>query len=108
MITSIVGAQFGDEGKGKITDYLTSELDSCTVVRWSGGSNAGHTIQVYEREYKLKLVPSGALNKNATLIKKSFVLRTRDLIPTHLNFRPWVIRQQTITYTNYFLNVGLI
>lgn len=68
MITSIVGAQFGDEGKGKITDYLTSELDSCTVVRWSGGSNAGHTIQVYEREYKLKLVPSGALNKNATLI----------------------------------------
>ena len=37
---------------------------------------------------------------------KSLVLRTRDLIPTHLNFRPWVIRQQTITHTNYFLIIN--
>ena len=44
MITAITGSQFGDEGKGKITDYLASSAD--LVVRWSGGSNAGHTIQV--------------------------------------------------------------
>ncbi len=55
--TVIVGAQWGDEGKGKITDYLAERADM--VVRYQGGSNAGHTVVVGDREYKLHLVPSG-------------------------------------------------
>jgi len=55
----ILGAQWGDEGKGKITDYLaeTSEV----VVRFQGGNNAGHTVEVGEKQYKLHLIPSGVI-----------------------------------------------
>lgn len=55
----LVGAQWGDEGKGKITDYLAEKAD--LVVRYQGGSNAGHTVKVGEEEFKLHLVPSGIL-----------------------------------------------
>ena len=49
----ISGAQWGDEGKGKIVDYLAQQAD--TVVRFQGGSNAGHTVTVGGEEYKLRL-----------------------------------------------------
>lgn len=55
----IVGAQWGDEGKGKVTDYLASRAD--VVVRYQGGSNAGHTVVKDGQEYRLHLVPSGIL-----------------------------------------------
>ena len=55
----LVGAQWGDEGKGKITDYLAERAD--VVVRYQGGSNAGHTVMVGREEFKLHLVPSGIL-----------------------------------------------
>lgn len=55
----IVGTQYGDEGKGKITDFLAREAD--VVVRYQGGSNAGHTVVVGEEEYRLHLIPSGIL-----------------------------------------------
>lgn len=55
----IVGSQWGDEGKGKITDYLASRADY--VVRYQGGNNAGHTVVVDDKEFKLHLVPSGIL-----------------------------------------------
>ncbi len=55
----VVGAQWGDEGKGKITDLLGEAAD--VVVRYSGGNNAGHTVVVGEMVYKLHLVPSGIL-----------------------------------------------
>lgn len=55
----ISGAQWGDEGKGKIVDYLAAQAD--TVVRFQGGSNAGHTVAVGGKEYKLRLLPSGIL-----------------------------------------------
>jgi adenylosuccinate synthase len=55
----VVGMQWGDEGKGKITDYLASQAE--LVVRYQGGNNAGHTVVVGEREYKLHLIPSGIL-----------------------------------------------
>ena len=55
----VVGLQWGDEGKGKITDYLASQAD--LVVRYQGGNNAGHTVVVGEEEFKLHLVPSGIL-----------------------------------------------
>lgn len=53
----VTGTQWGDEGKGKIVDYLASISD--TVVRYQGGSNAGHTVVVDGKEYKLRLLPSG-------------------------------------------------
>lgn len=61
--TVVVGAQFGDEGKGKIIDFLADRAD--VVVRFQGGANAGHTVQVGEDLYKFHLVPSGILRKRA-------------------------------------------
>lgn len=55
----VLGAQWGDEGKGKMTDYLAEEAN--VVVRFQGGNNAGHTVVVGEKEYKLHLIPSGIL-----------------------------------------------
>ncbi|QLY79997.1 adenylosuccinate synthase [Clostridium intestinale] len=56
----VLGAQWGDEGKGKMTDYLAEEAD--VVVRFQGGNNAGHTVEVEDRQYKLRLIPSGILH----------------------------------------------
>src|SRR3954449_3129710 len=56
---AIVGAQWGDEGKGKVTDLLAERAD--LVIRFQGGSNAGHTIVRGDTEYKLHLIPSGIL-----------------------------------------------
>ncbi|MBR7180217.1 MAG: adenylosuccinate synthase [Kiritimatiellae bacterium] len=61
MNTVLVGAQWGDEGKGKVIDFLTEEAD--LVVRFQGGSNAGHTVVVGDRKYVLHLVPSGILHE---------------------------------------------
>ena len=58
----VLGAQWGDEGKGKMTDYLAEDAD--LVVRFQGGNNAGHTVVVGEDEYKLHLIPSGILYKD--------------------------------------------
>src|SRR5216110_2562814 len=55
----VVGAQWGDEGKGKVTDLLAERVDA--VVRFQGGNNAGHTIVRDGREWKLHLIPSGIL-----------------------------------------------
>ncbi|NLW07160.1 MAG: adenylosuccinate synthase [Clostridia bacterium] len=55
----LVGAQWGDEGKGKVTDYLAERAD--VIVRYQGGNNAGHTVVVGEEEFKLHLIPSGIL-----------------------------------------------
>ncbi len=57
----IVGAQWGDEGKGKVIDYLANEAD--VVVRGQGGNNAGHTVVVGDKKYALHLIPSGILNE---------------------------------------------
>jgi adenylosuccinate synthase len=57
----LVGAQWGDEGKGKVIDYLTDKVD--VVVRTQGGNNAGHTVVVGEKKYILRLIPSGILRK---------------------------------------------
>src|ERR1017187_10501153 len=60
--TILVGAQWGDEGKGKIIDVLTEKAD--VVVRYAGGNNAGHTVWLGKKKYVLHLVPSGILRKN--------------------------------------------
>jgi len=65
-VTAVVGAQWGDEGKGKITDYLAQQAD--VVIRFQGGSNAGHTVVNELGTFKLHLVPSGIFNPNALCI----------------------------------------
>ncbi len=62
----LIGAQWGDEGKGKITDILAA--DSEVVVRSMGGNNAGHTVEANGVKYKLHLIPSGILNSNTLCI----------------------------------------
>lgn len=62
----IVGAQWGDEGKGKLTDYLAQKAD--VVVRYQGGNNAGHTVEVGDKQYKLQLIPSGILHSEKLCI----------------------------------------
>jgi len=56
----VIGAQWGDEGKGRIVDYLASRADM--VVRYQGGNNAGHTVEVNDIRFKLHLIPSGILH----------------------------------------------
>jgi len=58
----VLGTQWGDEGKGKVIDYLSNEAD--VVVRGQGGNNAGHTVVVGDKKYALHLIPSGILNDN--------------------------------------------
>ena len=60
---AIVGSQWGDEGKGKVIDYLAEKADM--VVRGQGGNNAGHTVVLGDKKYALHLIPSGVLNKGA-------------------------------------------
>ena len=55
----VVGAQWGDEGKGKVVDYLAAHFD--IIARYQGGHNAGHTVIVNGRKFILQLVPSGVL-----------------------------------------------
>ena len=59
---AVIGSQWGDEGKGKIVDWLSSEAD--IVVRFQGGHNAGHTLVIDGVTYKLRLLPSGIVRKN--------------------------------------------
>ncbi|MEW6109070.1 MAG: adenylosuccinate synthase [Nitrospirota bacterium] len=65
-VVIIVGAQWGDEGKGKIVDFLTEKAD--TVARYQGGHNAGHTVVINNEKYILHLIPSGILHKKTTCI----------------------------------------
>ncbi len=74
----LVGAQWGDEGKGKIVDCLAEAADM--VVRYQGGANAGHTVVVKGREYKLHLVPSGLLNHKVCVIGNGVVVDPAQLL----------------------------
>ena len=58
----VVGSQWGDEGKGKIVDWLSEQAD--VVIRFQGGHNAGHTLVIDGVTYKLSLLPSGIVRKN--------------------------------------------
>ncbi len=75
--TIILGAQFGDEGKGKITDLLAEKAE--LVVRFQGGNNAGHTVVVQGKEFKFHLLPSGVVQGKKVLIGAGVVLDPRVL-----------------------------
>ena len=69
---TVIGAQWGDEGKGKIVDWLASRADA--VVRFQGGHNAGHTLVVGNQTYKLSLLPSGIVTGTLSIIGNGVVL----------------------------------
>jgi adenylosuccinate synthase len=77
---TVIGAQWGDEGKGKIVDWLASRADC--VVRFQGGHNAGHTLVVGENVYKLSLLPSGIVTGTLSIIGNGVVLD------------PWWLREE--------------
>ncbi len=69
---AIIGLQWGDEGKGKIVDVLSEKFDA--VVRFQGGHNAGHTIKVEDKTYKLSLLPSGLVRNKPSVIGSGVVV----------------------------------
>jgi len=85
MFYTIVGTQWGDEGKGKIVDWLSSKADY--VARFQGGNNAGHTIKVDDNVYKLNLLPSGIIRNKKCLIGNGVVLDPWALINEIRNLR---------------------
>ena len=70
--TAIIGLQWGDEGKGKIVDYLADKFNS--VIRFQGGNNAGHTIKVGNKTFKLSLLPSGVVQGKFSVIGSGLVV----------------------------------
>src|SRR5438094_4257001 len=83
----VVGAQWGDEGKGKIVDWLSLEAD--IVVRFQGGHNAGHTLVIDHNVYKLALLPSGIVRPgklsiigNGVVLDPHHLVQEMDLLAT--------------------------
>ena len=101
----LVGAQWGDEGKGKATDILGGEVDY--VVRYQGGNNAGHTVVIGDQSYALHLLPSGVLSPgvipvigNGDVWSGADALRMREqtgcagiMIARGSHGAPWIFRQ---------------
>jgi len=95
----VVGAQWGDEGKGKIIDVLAEYAN--IVVRYNGGNNAGHTVVVGDKVFKLSLLPSGVAQKKHLVIAQGCVIDPKILLdeiamikdhhlPIHLSIDPRV------------------
>ncbi|MCA9791924.1 MAG: adenylosuccinate synthetase, partial [Candidatus Eremiobacteraeota bacterium] len=84
----VVGAQFGDEGKGKVVDLLVERADIDVVVRYNGGANAGHTIVLDDGKYPLHLIPSGILHPQVTnVVAAGVVIEPQSLIEEINNLR---------------------
>ncbi len=89
---TVIGAQWGDEGKGKIVDWLASRADA--VVRFQGGHNAGHTLVVGDKTYKLSLLPSGIVTGTLSIVGNGVVLD-----PWHLKAEVEKLEGQGVTIT---------
>ena len=96
---TVIGAQWGDEGKGKIVDWLASRADM--VVRFQGGHNAGHTLVVDGKTYKLSLLPSGIVTGTPSVIGNGVVLD-----PWALKSEIERIREQGVEVTPELLMVA--
>ncbi len=97
-VTVVVGTQWGDEGKGKITDYLAQESD--VVVRYQGGNNAGHTINFLGKKYALHLLPSGIFNPST----KSVMANGMVIDPKALLEEMDTLRKQGIEEFNLYIS----
>jgi len=92
MFYTVIGTQWGDEGKGKIIDWLASKAD--LVIRFQGGNNAGHTIQIKNETYKLNLIPSGVLRGKKGMIGNGVVLD------------PWALCNEIETLSSQGITIG--
>jgi adenylosuccinate synthase len=100
LSTLLVGAQFGDEGKGKVVDLLVHKGDLDVVVRYNGGANAGHTIVLDDGKYPLHLIPSGILHAATTnIIAAGVVVDPLFLVKEIHN-----LRGRGITCDNLFIS----
>jgi adenylosuccinate synthase len=85
-VVIVVGAQWGDEGKGKVVDLLTERAQ--VVARWGGGANAGHTLVVGGKKYVTHLIPSGILRRDVTcVLGEGMVIDPRSLVEEMRTFR---------------------
>jgi adenylosuccinate synthase len=81
--TIVVGTQFGDEGKGKIVDYYSDDVD--IIVRYNGGSNAGHTVVINGEKFAFSLLPSGVLRKEKIVVIGNGVVLDPEVIFREIN-----------------------
>jgi adenylosuccinate synthase len=95
----VVGSQWGDEGKGKIVDWLSEQAD--VVVRFQGGHNAGHTLVIDGTTYKLSLLPSGVVRNKLSVIGNGVVLDPRALIAEIER-----LKEQGVTVTHESLRIA--
>ena len=93
----VVGAQWGDEGKGKVTDKLAETADY--VVRFSGGNNAGHTVIVEDDKYELHLIPSSILYPN----KKSVIGNGVVIDPIALISEMEGLKKRGLSFDNFYI-----
>ena len=96
---AVIGAQWGDEGKGKIVDWLASRAD--VVVRFQGGHNAGHTLVVGDKTYKLSLLPSGIVRGTLSMIGNGVVLD-----PWHFRDEVAKLKDQGVEITPQNLHIA--
>ena len=89
---AILGAQWGDEGKGKIVDLLTEKSNA--VIRFQGGHNAGHTLVVDNKTTVLHLIPSGILHDNVKCIIGNGVVLSLDALSDEIE----ILRNNNIVY----------
>lgn len=99
-VSVIVGSQWGDEGKGKITDILAEQTD--LVVRYQGGNNAGHTVVVGDTTFKLHLIPSGILYDSCVCVIANGVVIDPDVLFTEIK----TLSSQGITVTPEKLKIS--
>jgi adenylosuccinate synthase len=90
----IIGAQWGDEGKGKLVDFLAENAD--VVARYQGGANAGHTVYVGDKKYILHLIPGGILRENVVCVIGNGVVFDPEAFFTELN----MIKNEGISVAN--------
>jgi len=98
----VVGTQWGDEGKGKITDFLAQKAD--VVTRYQGGNNAGHTVVIGHKKYALHLLPSGILNADkVNILANGMVINIEALIAelknlNHTDYQLYISDRAHVTF----------
>ena len=95
---AIVGSQWGDEGKGKITDYFSGKADM--VVRWAGGNNAGHTIKIKDKKYHLSLIPSGIFNSDCKAVIATGCVVDLEFLVKEINY----LKKEGISLNNLLIS----
>lgn len=98
MVDVVLGTFFGDEGKGKIIDFLSKDAD--ISVRCSGGNNAGHTINVDGKKFAFHLIPSGILNKNTKAVIGNGVVVDPKVLIEELNN----LKENGIDTSNFYIS----